>query len=196
MDSVHPTPARARLGRWSVRELLLTVGIGLGSGLFLAPLLTAVLPVMHPARTAIWLVMITAGSGVFFVPSFWTACLVRRPGAAVLVQGGVALITGSVTPFGINCWIAGGVYGLIAECATAGATRYRSYRPTALVGAGSLAGGICIVIAVVSPHPLDQTLPVVSGGGVGTLGRAISAALLGYVLAGAGAHQVAWKEQT
>jgi len=124
--------AKKQNSKWSTRDLLITIVIGLAFGVLMIPVtnLYALLRGSGP-------LMQTAVGSLYFVPVAFAVYVMRRPGAMLLVSlvGGLVVLA---TPYGIYALMISAVTGIVGELVYWLVTRYRNMQ----LGLFLLAGGI------------------------------------------------------
>jgi len=123
--------------KWSTRDLMISVVIGLAFGVLLIPV------------TYAYAVFLSAGilsrallSGIYYLPAAFAAYVVRKPGSILLVSLVSALAAMPFTPYGLIIILVGALTGVIGELVTWLFTRYRNFSVGRFVLAGVLGGFI------------------------------------------------------
>lgn len=124
-------------GKWSTRDLMISVVIGLAFGVLLIPV------------TYVYAVFLSAGvlarallSGIYYLPAAFAAYVVRKPGSILLVSLVSALAAMPFTPYGLIIIMVGAITGVIGELVTWLFTRYRNFPIGRFVLAGMVGGFI------------------------------------------------------
>lgn len=127
--------AKQSNSKWSTRDLMISVVIGLAFGVLLIPV------------TYAYALFLSAGilsrsllSGIYYLPAAFGAYVVRRPGAILLVSLVSALAAMPFTPYGLIIILVGAITGVIGELVTWLFTRYRNFPLGRFVLAGVVGG--------------------------------------------------------
>jgi ABC-type thiamin/hydroxymethylpyrimidine transport system permease subunit len=123
--------------KWSTRDLMISVVIGLAFGVLLIPV------------TYAYAVFLSAGilsrallSGIYYLPAAFAAYVVRKPGSILLVSLVSALAAMPFTPYGFIIIMVGAITGVIGELVTWLFTRYHNFNLGRFVLAGVVGGFI------------------------------------------------------
>lgn len=142
--------------KWTTRDLLITVVIGLAFGVLLVPV------------TYAYSLLLSAGilaravlGGVYYLPAAFAAYVVRKPGAILLVSLTSALV---VLPFGYGfvVLLIGALTGLVGELVTWLFTRYTNFGLGRFVLAGAVGGFIEFLLILGSLRSSQFDLGLVS----------------------------------
>jgi energy-coupling factor transport system substrate-specific component len=120
---------------WSTRDLLITAVIGLAFGVLLIPVTFA-----YAAFLGLGVWVRSVMGGIYYLPAGFSAYVMRKPGAILLVSAVSALVAMPFTPYGLIVLIIGLLTGVIGELVTWLFTRYRNFSMGRLVAAGFAAG--------------------------------------------------------
>lgn len=121
--------------KWSTRDLMISVVIGLAFGVLLVPVTYA-----YAALLSLGILARALLSGVYFLPAAFAGYVVRKPGAILLVSLVSALAAMPFTPYGFIILMVGALTGVVGELVTWLFTRYRSFPAGRFVLAGVVAG--------------------------------------------------------
>lgn len=121
--------------KWTTRDLLITVVIGLTFGVLLVPVTYA-----YAALLSLGILARALLSGIYFLPAAFAAYVVRKPGSILLVSLVSALAAMPFTPYGFIILLVGSLTGLVGELVTWLFTRYRTFPTGRFVLAGVVAG--------------------------------------------------------
>ncbi len=132
--------AKNSASKWSTRDLMVTIVIGLAFGVLMIPVtnLYAFIRASGPlAQTAV--------GSLYFVPVAFAAYVMRKPGVVILVSviSGVVVL---VTPYGFYALLISIVTGLIGELVFWLLTRYRQVGLGRLLFFGALCGLLEFVV--------------------------------------------------
>lgn len=153
-ETLQRQPGRGWLA-WSTRDLLITAVTGLVFGVLLSGLAFLYLALLLLGPLFQWGLL-----GPYFLPGFFMAYVIRRPGAALLVSIFYGLVA-IVTPLGPIALAAGAGLGLGSEIAIAIVTRYRTFSSWRMVATGGITAALLLLPTL--PHLLDYLLPVTIG---------------------------------
>jgi energy-coupling factor transport system permease protein len=178
-ETVTPQKTRGRFV-WSTRDLLLVAIVGIVFGVLLVGLsylyyLLAFLgPVFQWFYNAPW-----------FLPGFFVAYIVRRPGAAFLASFIFGLVLIPFTPAGVANLVSGVIFGALTELGVAIFTRYHSFRVINAALAGLLTG-LIYVLALGAPFGVfNLSVPLIVGVILATMLAGVVAVLIAIALANA-----------
>jgi energy-coupling factor transport system substrate-specific component len=144
---------------WSTRDILSMAAMGAAFGILLALL-------MYPYMLTVVLGPIVAWAwvGLYALPGFFIAYVLRRVGAAFLIAIIYALVMIPFTPYGPSMMLTGLVYAFMAEIGIAAATRYRNFSLFSMILGGVAAGIAMLIIYVIFwPESFQYPLPLVIG---------------------------------
>ncbi len=122
--------------KWSTRDLLIAIVIGLAFGVFLIPVTYA-----YSLLLSLGILARAVLGGVYFLPAAFAAYVIRKPGSILLVSLTSALV---VLPFGYGfiVLIIGALTGLIGELVIWLFTHYRNFATGRFVLAACVGGFI------------------------------------------------------
>ena len=126
--------AKQSASKWSTRDLMVTIVIGLAFGVLMIPVtnLYAFIRASGPlAQTAV--------GSLYFVPIAFAAYVMRKPGVVILVSVISGLVV-LVTPYGFYALLISVVTGVIGELVFWILTRYRQVGLGRLLLFGGLSG--------------------------------------------------------
>jgi energy-coupling factor transport system substrate-specific component len=126
---------KASSSKWSTRDLMVTIVIGLAFGVLLIPVTYA-----YAALLSLGILARSLLGGVYYLPAAFSAYVVRKPGSILLVSLVSALVAMPFTAYGFIVLLIGGLTGLIGELVTWFFTRYRNFALGRLALAGAVGG--------------------------------------------------------
>lgn len=129
--------------RWSTRDLLVTIVIGLAFGVILIPVTWAYAGLLSFGGIFARSVM----GGLYFLPAAFAAYVMRKPGATLLASVLSALPPMLFSPYSLIVLIIGALIGVVGEICVWLLTRYRVFTRARLVWAG-LASGIVVYLLI------------------------------------------------
>jgi energy-coupling factor transport system substrate-specific component len=121
--------------KWSTRDLMVSVVIGLVFGVIFIPVTFA-----YAAFLNFGIIARALLSGVYYLPAAFAAYVIRRPGSILLVSMVSALAAMPFTPYGLIIILVGTITGVMGELVTWLFTRYRNFPTGLFVLAGIIAG--------------------------------------------------------
>lgn len=121
--------------KWTTRDLMISVVIGLAFGVLLVPVTYA-----YAALLSLGILARALLSGIYFLPAAFAAYVMRKPGSILLVCLVSALAAMPFTPYGLIILLIGSLTGLVGELVTWLFTRYRAFPTGRFVLAGVVAG--------------------------------------------------------
>ncbi|MEX2143688.1 MAG: ECF transporter S component [Anaerolineales bacterium] len=126
---------KSTAAKWSTRDLMVTIVIGLAFGVLLIPVTYA-----YAALLSLGILARALLSGVYYLPAAFSAYVVRKPGAILLVSLVSALVAMPFTAYGFIVLIIGALTGIIGELVIWFFTRYRNFSMGRMALAGGIAG--------------------------------------------------------
>lgn len=159
--SDYPVVSKKRTGwlAWSTRDILIMAAMGVAFGILLGVLL-------YPYMLSVALGPIVAWAwvGLYYLPGFFIAYVLRRFGAAFMIAMLYALVMMPFNPYGPMMLISGLLYGSGAELGIAIVTRYRHFNVWTMVLAGIVGSAIiAVVYAIKWPESFNYPIPLVIG---------------------------------
>ena len=121
--------------KWSTRDLMVTIVIGLAFGVLLIPVTYA-----YAALLSLGVLARSLLSGVYFLPAAFAAYVIRKPGSILLVCLVSALAAMPFTAYGFIMLMVGLLTGVIGELVTWLFTRYRNFGLGRFALAGAVGG--------------------------------------------------------
>jgi ABC-type thiamin/hydroxymethylpyrimidine transport system permease subunit len=121
--------------KWSTRDLMVTIVIGLAFGVLLVPVTYA-----YAALLTLGILARSLLGGVYYLPAAFSAYVIRKPGSILLVSLVSALVAMPFTAYGFIVLMIGLLTGLIGELVVWFFTRYRNFSLGRLVLAGVVGG--------------------------------------------------------
>jgi ABC-type thiamin/hydroxymethylpyrimidine transport system permease subunit len=121
--------------KWSTRDLMVSVVIGLAFGVLFIPVTFA-----YAAFLSFGIIARALLSGVYYLPAAFAAYVIRKPGSILLVSMVSALAAMPFTPYGLIIILVGAITGVMGELVTWLFTRYRKFPIGRFVLAGVIAG--------------------------------------------------------
>jgi ABC-type thiamin/hydroxymethylpyrimidine transport system permease subunit len=144
---------------WSTRDILLLAAIALVFGLILGIGLYPYLALLALGPIVTWGLI-----GLYLLPSFFIAYVLRRPGAAFLIALLYNLVMLPFSPFGFILMIGAVMHGFNVEAGIAIATRYRTFGLGWMALAGAISGVLEVFIYnIFYPEALRLAQPIVIG---------------------------------
>jgi hypothetical protein len=182
-DSVECEPAsetgtQRRLPRALYGEAMIALCASVAFGVLIAPWLVKVVALMRPAMPFESIALVSAFANLLFAPSFFAAGILRRCGAAVLGQFGMALPMLVLTPFPGDIALSCLIVAIVSECGLALITRQCAYAPKRIVIAAALAGVLALALNVFA-HGFTLTPVRIMVIGAASLGTALLSAIPG-----------------
>ncbi|HKY79614.1 MAG TPA: ECF transporter S component [Anaerolineales bacterium] len=127
--------AKQSASKWSTRDLMVTIVIGLAFGVLLIPVTYA-----YAALLSLGILARSLLGGVYYLPAAFAAYVIRKPGSILLVSLVSALVAMPFTAYGFIVLLIGALTGLIGELVTWFFTRYRNFALGRLALAGAVGG--------------------------------------------------------
>jgi len=127
--------AKQSASKWSTRDLMVTIVIGLAFGVLLIPVTYA-----YAALLSLGILARSLLGGVYYLPAAFAAYVIRKPGSILLVSLVSALVAMPFTAYGFIVLLIGALTGLIGELVTWLFTRYRNFALGRLALAGAVGG--------------------------------------------------------
>jgi energy-coupling factor transport system substrate-specific component len=128
--------------RWSTRDLLVTIVIGLAFGVILIPVTWAYAGLLSLGGIFARSIM----GGLYFLPAAFAAYVMRKPGATLLASVLSALPPMLFSPYSLIVLIIGALIGVVGELCVWILTRYRVFTRARLVWTGLVSGIIVYVL--------------------------------------------------
>jgi ABC-type thiamin/hydroxymethylpyrimidine transport system permease subunit len=132
-------PVRPDAG-WSLRSVIAVVLVSLVTGALFSPLLIRAVGLMRTGMPLSDVTLVSAFANLLLLPSFIGAATVRRFGAAILAQSGMAVALAVLTPFPADVLLSCLVLAVLSEVVVALSTRYHNFSIRRMLAAGVLAG--------------------------------------------------------
>jgi ABC-type thiamin/hydroxymethylpyrimidine transport system permease subunit len=151
VTATSSTPRRPAF-RWRPRDVWVTILLGLAFGLFMIGFVY-----LHAAMVRVNPLVLWSMAGIPFLPSFFIAYTVRRPGAIVLGQLMAGLVQLPFTPWGGAYLVGVLLCGIITEVLMAAITRYRLFSWAHMATVGAVTGAVFFVAEGLLMHPLSVT---------------------------------------
>lgn len=145
---------------WSTRDILLVAVIGVVFGL-----LSTLVGYIHTATFVISPIVAWVWTGLYILPTFFIAYILRRIGAAFLVGAITGLVMLPTSLIGPGILITAIMYGVSGEIAVALATQYRRFNLISMAVTGMI-GGVVMMLVFSIPYPdtfIVMPLPILIG---------------------------------
>lgn len=155
--------------KWSTRDLMVTIVIGLAFGVLLIPVTYA-----YAALLSLGILARSLLGGVYFLPAAFAAYVIRKPGSILLVSLVSALVAMPFTAYGFIVLLIGALTGLIGELVTWFFTRYRNFTLGRMALAGAVGGLLEFLLILASLRTTQFDL--------GILGAALLASAFTFAL--------------
>lgn len=149
---------KASNSKWSTRDLMVTIVIGLAFGVLLIPVTYA-----YAALLSLGILARSLLGGVYYLPAAFAAYVMRKPGSILLVSLVSALVAMPFTAYGFIVLLIGALTGLIGELVTWFFTRYRNFALGRLALAGAV-GGLLEFLLILGSLRSTQFDPGILGG--------------------------------
>jgi energy-coupling factor transport system substrate-specific component len=133
-------------GKWSTRDLMVTVVIGITLGVILIPVTYGYVVLLGVGG----LLARSLVGGIYFLPAVFASYVMRKPGAGLLASFVGGLTTMPFTPNGLIVLGISVLIGLIGELFIWLATRYKGYSLPQLLIAGVGTGLLVYVLILLS----------------------------------------------
>ncbi|MEX1249024.1 MAG: ECF transporter S component [Anaerolineales bacterium] len=121
--------------KWSTRDLMISMVIGLSFGVLLVPVTYA-----YAALLSLGILSRALLSGVYYLPAAFAAYVVRKPGSILLVSLVSAVAAMPFTPYGFIILLVGALTGVVGELVIWLFTRYHNFPSLRFIAAGVVAG--------------------------------------------------------
>jgi energy-coupling factor transport system substrate-specific component len=122
--------------KWTTRDLLVTLVIGLALGVLLIPVTYAYIAFLGVGG----LLTRSVIGGIYFLPAAFASYVMRKPGASILASAIGGLTTMPFTPYGFIVLGVSLLIGVVGELVLWLVTRYKNYGSGKLVTAGVVCG--------------------------------------------------------
>ncbi len=146
--SPHTIKKRRSLRLAPFGRALIALGAAVAFGVLIAPWLVEAVALMRPAMPFESILLVSAFANLLLTPSFFAAGMLRRFGAAVLGQFGMALPLIALTPFPGDVALSCLILAIVTEGALALTTRQRAYSPRRIITAAALTGGLLLALNI------------------------------------------------
>lgn len=135
--------SRPKGRRWSTRDLLVTIVIGLAFGVLLIPVTWAYAGLLSLGGIFTRTIM----GGLYFLPAAFAAYVMRKPGATLLASILSALPPMLFSPYSLIVLMIGALIGVVGELFVWILTKYRNFSRARLLWLG-LASGITVYLLI------------------------------------------------
>ena len=149
---------KASSSKWSTRDLMVTIVIGLAFGVLLIPVTYA-----YAALLSLGILARSLLGGVYYLPDAFAAYVVRKPGSILLVSLVSALVAMPFTAYGFIVLLIGALTGLIGELVTWFFTRYRNFTLGRLALTGAVGGLLEFLLILGSLRSTQFDLGILGG---------------------------------
>jgi len=149
---------KASSSKWSTRDLMVTIVIGLAFGVLLIPVTYA-----YAALLSLGILARSLLGGVYYLPAAFAAYVVRKPGSILLVSLVSALVAMPFTAYGFIVLLIGALTGLIGELVTWFFTRYRNFTLGRLALTGAVGGLLEFLLILGSLRSTQFDLGILGG---------------------------------
>jgi energy-coupling factor transport system substrate-specific component len=122
--------------KWSTRDLLVTLAIGLALGVLLIPVTYAYIALLGVGG----LIARSLIGGIYFLPAAFASYVMRRPGAGILACAIGGLTTMPFTPYGLIVLGVSLLIGVVGEILFWLVTRHKNYGVGKMVTTGLVTG--------------------------------------------------------
>lgn len=129
--------------RWSTRDLLVTIVIGLAFGVLLIPVTWAYAGLLSLGGIFARTIM----GGLYFLPAAFAAYVMRKPGATLLASILSALPPMLFSPYSLIVLMIGTLIGVVGELFAWLLTRYRTFTRARLLWLG-VASGVSVYLLI------------------------------------------------
>lgn len=144
---------------WSTRDILVIAAIGVVFGIIMA-----VLTYVYMLMVVLGPIVAWAWIGLYILPGFFIAYVLRRAGAAFLIALLYCLVILPVSPYGPSIMITGLIYAVTGEAAVAIGTRYRHFGLPSMILTGAMGGVVLLVVYLIFyPDSYNLALPILIG---------------------------------
>lgn len=128
--------------KWSTRDLLVTIVIGLAFGVLLIPVTWAYAGLLSAGGIFTRAIL----GGLYFLPAAFAAYVMRKPGATVLASI-LSALPSMLGPYSLIVLMIGALIGLVGELFVWLLTRYKNFTTARMLWLG-LASGVTVYLLI------------------------------------------------
>ncbi len=129
-------------GKWSTRDLLVTIVIGLAFGVLLIPVTWAYAGLLSAGGIFTRAIL----GGLYFLPAAFAAYVMRKPGATILASV-LSALPSMLGPYSLIVLMIGALIGLVGELFVWLLTRYKNFTTARMLWLG-MASGITVYLLI------------------------------------------------
>lgn len=129
-------------GKWSTRDLLVTIVIGLAFGVLLIPVTWAYAGLLSAGGIFTRAIL----GGLYFLPAAFAAYVMRKPGATILASV-LSALPSMLGPYSLIVLMIGALIGLVGELFVWLLTRYKNFTTARMLWLG-MASGVTVYLLI------------------------------------------------